>query len=531
MSANEWKERGDNAVKKKEFEEAANLFTKALDALDLEPEDVALKTELLSQRSLCRAQLKQYNEALDDARDCIDVNPDSSEGYCRRGEVYELFGFRVKALKSYEDGLERNGGKVDIQDKLKKLENRKEDKRNKENPFLDHDLMDRILRHPDMTLICDDDDVPPLVTEIRKNPEFYDFLKQFDKRIVELAELLIEIEDVEELFVDGVFHRYLHLSKRNKVDPSKWPKFIIVERKKETPILEILESYTTVKECTDKATERSKRCRFMDAVQCYKKAQRLEPESMEHVYNEGLQWSEAFEWPDAIEAYSRVVEMGKSRESNSDVKKRIGESYRNIGKAYYRMADYENAVDFYTLSHELLPDDPDVQYFLKDSIWYRKRTRKRNNFDEELAHKEKDLGKRFFNAKRLLKAVEHFTEAIKREPEKEVRGKCYRKRGTCFYYLKEYDKAIFDANKSIKIDEKYLKGHYVKAESFMEKGDQFEDEETRAEIFKDALQAFKKSQDASLLTTARTLDGLRKLHVKMYPNEEKTYDEFCTDRC
>ena len=72
-----FKDQGNQAFKAKDFEAAVSFYTQAL----TETPD---EHTILGNRSAAYYSMKQYDEALNDAQKCIDVNPDWSKGYQRK---------------------------------------------------------------------------------------------------------------------------------------------------------------------------------------------------------------------------------------------------------------------------------------------------------------------------------------------------------------------------------------------------------------------------------------------------------------
>ena len=72
------KEQGTKAFQQKDFQSAVNLYTQAL-------AENASDHTILGNRSAANYQLKNYTAALADAEQCIQLQPDWSKGYQRKG--------------------------------------------------------------------------------------------------------------------------------------------------------------------------------------------------------------------------------------------------------------------------------------------------------------------------------------------------------------------------------------------------------------------------------------------------------------
>src|SRR3990167_8470411 len=96
--ATEFKNLGNEAFRNKEFEKAVDLFTQAISH---NPNDHVL----YSNRSGAYCSLEKFDEALDDANKCIQLNSSFFKGYSRKGAAQEGMGFLDQALETYEAGL------------------------------------------------------------------------------------------------------------------------------------------------------------------------------------------------------------------------------------------------------------------------------------------------------------------------------------------------------------------------------------------------------------------------------------------
>ena len=98
MQAEQLKAQGNTAFTAGQFEQAAALFTSAIEC-DAE------NHVLYSNRSGAYAGLKNYAAALDDADKCIKIKPDWSKGYSRRGAALFFLQRLDEAAAAYEEGL------------------------------------------------------------------------------------------------------------------------------------------------------------------------------------------------------------------------------------------------------------------------------------------------------------------------------------------------------------------------------------------------------------------------------------------
>ena len=89
------KEQGTNAFKAQNFEEAVEHFTKAIE------EDQNDHT-LFSNRSACYHNLKQFEQAVEDAEMCIKLKSDWGKGYYRKAVALHGMGQLKESYKAFE---------------------------------------------------------------------------------------------------------------------------------------------------------------------------------------------------------------------------------------------------------------------------------------------------------------------------------------------------------------------------------------------------------------------------------------------
>ena len=114
-SAKEWKDKGNLLVQEQKFAEALECYSKAIELDSNDP-------ILYSNRSLMHSNLNEFDLALIDEGKAIEINPNYSKGYLRRGKALEGLGRFEEALNTYHSGLEKDNNNAKLMDAIKKLE-------------------------------------------------------------------------------------------------------------------------------------------------------------------------------------------------------------------------------------------------------------------------------------------------------------------------------------------------------------------------------------------------------------------------
>jgi stress-induced-phosphoprotein 1 len=110
-TADEWKQKGNDALREEKFKVAVECYSKGLD-ID-EHNHV-----LYSNRSAAYAKLEQYEDALKDAESAIELKPEWSKGYSRMGYALSKLGRFDDAKKAYQEGLKVDPENPQLKDGL-----------------------------------------------------------------------------------------------------------------------------------------------------------------------------------------------------------------------------------------------------------------------------------------------------------------------------------------------------------------------------------------------------------------------------
>ena len=93
------KELGNEQFKAKNFDKAVEFYSTAID-------ETPTDHTIYGNRSACYFKLNSYQKAIDDAEKCIELKPDWSKGYQRKGNALHGMGNKAEALITYQKGLE-----------------------------------------------------------------------------------------------------------------------------------------------------------------------------------------------------------------------------------------------------------------------------------------------------------------------------------------------------------------------------------------------------------------------------------------
>ena len=181
-TAASWKEKGNKFVQERQYAEALNCYSKAI---ELDANDPIL----YSNRSAMYYNLNYFDNAIIDAEMAITLRPTYAKAYLRKGNALEGLKRYKEALDSYEAGLKQdpdNEQLIEAQKKLKELMEKPNDNIINEQNGKDMNLIEKYA--------------------LKKNVRIY-----LDKKIGNNVVLCGNIEEVNEGFIyfkddKNVFH-------------------------------------------------------------------------------------------------------------------------------------------------------------------------------------------------------------------------------------------------------------------------------------------------------------------------------------
>lgn len=130
MSVDQFKTKGNDAFKVKNYREAIDWYTKAI---DLDPSSEA-SGALYSNRAASYTGLNEFTKALDDAVNCVRVRPDWLKGHFRKGVALESLNRLDEAQRAFQDALKTEPGNEEVQQRLTNINSRIKERNDKSTP-------------------------------------------------------------------------------------------------------------------------------------------------------------------------------------------------------------------------------------------------------------------------------------------------------------------------------------------------------------------------------------------------------------
>ncbi|KAK6076415.1 tetratricopeptide [Seiridium cupressi] len=474
-TADELKALGNKAIAEKNFDEAIDAFSKAIE-ID------GSNHVLYSNRSAAYASKKDWANALKDAEKTTEVKPDWPRGWGRKGAALHGQGDLLGAYDAYEEGLKHDPNNAGLKSSLASVKTAMDREGGGDplggmgNMFKDPNLLQKLMSNPKTSGYFSDPSFIAKVQQLQKNPQMTPDLFS-DPRMMAVLGVAMGVdldmrapgdmppgagasssgakeaeEDVE--MPDLVSPEPKPAS---KPEPKKAP-----EPGPESELDEEELAKKKAKEDADKekalGTENYKKRNFDEAIKHYSAAWELHKD-ITYLNNLGAAYFEKGDYQAAIDACTKAIDEGRAIYADF---KMIAKSYARIGSAYEKQGDLELAVDNYKKSlteHRT----PDVSAKLRAAERNKIESAKKSYIDPAKAEEAREEGNKKFKETDFPGAVAAYSEMVKRAPE-DPRG--YSNRAAAFVKLFEFPSALEDCDIAIKKDPKFIRAYIRKAQVY-----------------------------------------------------------------
>ncbi|KAL3320943.1 Stress-induced-phosphoprotein 1 [Cichlidogyrus casuarinus] len=419
-SVDELKAQGNAALQNNDTETAIKAYS---EAIALDPKNHVL----YSNRSAAYAQKSSYSDALADAEKCIEIKPDWVKGYTRKATALEFLERFSEAEIVLNRALEMDPNSQMVKDSLQTVKKGIIYEKTKEsvasNPKLAHYLND---------------------------PDYCKNLKSFFTNPAAIATLLSDprMKDTFE---------HLYMSEMDTSEPTSPPNREPPPPSKapepEKPKLSD-EQQKALQE-KDLGNAAYKKKDFETALKHYDAAIALEPNNVTFHSNKTAVYFEMKDYDQCLKICEEAIEIG--REHRADYKL-IARLLARMGSCHEAKGELQAANKFYgkSLSEFRSPDVIKKAQTLKKLL---DEAEKQAYINPELAEEEKKQGNKAFTDGRYPVALQHYTEAIKRNP---TEAKLYSNRAACYSKLMEFPSALSDCEKCLELDPNFVKGYLRK---------------------------------------------------------------------
>ncbi|KAF2875976.1 heat shock protein-like protein STI1 [Massariosphaeria phaeospora] len=468
------KAEGNKLFAEKKFAESIEKFTQAI---ELDPSNHVL----YSNRSGAYASLKDYKHALEDADKVVEIKPDWSKGWGRKGTA--LHGVRdlEGAATAFDKALDLDPKNAQAAAGLNTVQRAIESEDagvggglagGIGGMFNDPQLFQKLANNPKTAGLLADTEFMGKLQRLKSNPNDIGQEMQ-DPRFLQVMSVLLGIDmsfgappgagaGAGEQSSSGVREEeddvdMPDLMPAPKAQPKKAPE--------PEPVPEESEEDKAAKQAKAKAddekkkgTEFYKKRQFDQAIEHYTKAWETHKD-IAYLTNLGAAKFEKGDYQGCIEACEQAVEYG--REILADFKI-IAKAFARIGTAYEKLGDLSSAIINYQKA-QTEHRTPEVLAKLRAAEKAKITSDRESYINPEEAEKARELGNAKFKEADWPAAVEAYSEMIKRAPT-DARG--YSNRAACYIKLLSFPSAVQDCDEAIKRDPKFIRAYLRKAQAY-----------------------------------------------------------------
>lgn len=459
MSAEEYKAQGNKHFAAKEFEQAIEYFTKAIEASPT-PNHV-----LFSNRSASYASLKNYKNALEDAQQCIEANPLWAKGYNRVASAHYGLGNYEDSRKAYQKALDLDPSNAMAKDGLKAVEEAEASRNSQPDlglgaMFSDPNLIANLRSNPKTAELMKDPELVQKVMNVQQNPKANAMQFMTDPRMMQIMATLMGIDmDAPPSSAPASNAAPSEPEPEPKPAPETQPEPMDTSAPEADPVVSEPEPMETSKSEADAAKAEGntlyKQKKFDEAIALYQKAWDLHKD-ITYLNNRAAAEYEKGDYDAAIQTCQTAVDEG--REMRADYKT-IAKSFARLGNIYLKKDDLETAAKYFDKSlteHRT----PEVLNKLRSTQKEIKVREAQSYIDPEKAEEARLQGKEYFTKGDWPNAVKAYTEMVKRAPE-DARG--YSNRAAALAKLMSFPDAVEDCNKAIEKDPTFIRAYIRKA--------------------------------------------------------------------
>ncbi|KOS17497.1 Heat shock protein sti1 -like protein [Escovopsis weberi] len=467
-SADELKALGNKAIADKNFDEAIEKFTLAI---EIQPENHIL----YSNRSAAYASKKDWDSALKDAVKTTEIKPDWAKGWGRKGAALHGKGDLLGANDAYTEGLKHDAANATLKSGLASVEKAMQAEAGGSadpagglaNMFKDPNLIQKLAANPKTAPYLADPTFVRKIQALSQQPMDGQMSQDLfsDPRMIQALGVMMGVDmDVRDSMPPGAEAHDVPMTDAEERKPEQPKKKPEPEPEPETTTEmdeEALEKKQK-KEEADKekalGTENYKKRNFDAAIEHYSKAWEIF-QDITYLNNLGAAYFEKGEFEKCIESCTKAVEEGRMIYADF---KLIAKSYTRIGSAYEKLGDLAKAIENY---NKALTEHrtPDVLNKLRAAERAKNESAKQAYIDPSKAEEAREEGNKKFKEMDFPGAVAAYSEMIKRAPE-DPRG--YSNRAAAFVKLFEFPSALDDCNTAIKMDQTFIRAYIRKAQAY-----------------------------------------------------------------
>lgn len=438
-----------------------------------------------SNRSAAYLKQGNANNALEDAKSCIGLNPDFSKGYSRKGAALHALKRYNDSIAAYEEGLAKFPDDKGLTSGLESV------KRDKDGPprgaagmgggmggganpmanLFGPQLIATMATDPKLRGYLNDDAFMTKLKIVQNDPnKLSDMLG--DPRFMEVFQAALRAQGMDIRMggdddddknaagggSSGSSSSNSGSASAKPADKKKEsePEPVEVEEEEED-LSDLSPEERKKKEDAKKAMEAKKKGnalfmekKFDEALAAYDEAIALDPTNMTYVANKAAVYFNTKKYDECIETCQKAVEVGK--ENRAPFEERA-KALTRAAKAYQKKKDLDKAIQM-CQEAQLEHFDKATERLLKTMQLEKKKADTLAYQDDDKAEEAKQRGNTHFRNKEWVKAIEEYEEAVKRAPNNApIRNNL----AAALCKIMDFNGAKTQIDKALELDPKYVK--------------------------------------------------------------------------
>ncbi|CAZ79534.1 unnamed protein product [Tuber melanosporum] len=459
MSSDKLKAEGNAAFSAKDFDKAIGLFTQAI---EVDPENHVLFSNRSACYASIKdfdGALKDAVKCIEIKPDWAKGHTRKGAALHGQGDLAGALETYEDALKLDPNNPQAKSGVKTIQEAIARDSHQGADL-GMGNLFKDPQFLEKLARNPRTSSYLEDVEFMEKLERIRDDPNLIQ-TELRDPRIMQVIAALLGLQMEMGDSPGGPGGASGSFGDTEMPDASGAPPPKKAATPPPEPEDEEAKAKKEAKEAADKekalGNENYKKRNFDAAIEHYDRAWELHKD-ITYLNNLAAAKFEAGDYEGCIKECERAIEEG--REIHADFKL-VAKAFGRIGTAHQKLENYPAAIDYYqrSLTEHRTPEILQKLRAVEKSQADRDRV---SYIDPEKAEEAREAGNAYFKSANWPDAVKSYTEMIKRAPE-DPRG--YTNRAAALTKLMSFPEAVKDCDEAIKHDPGFMRAHIRKAQA------------------------------------------------------------------
>jgi len=474
-TAEQAKEKGNESIKIKDFAQAAQHYT---DAINLD----STQSTYFSNRALAYIQLGKYEDALKDSEKAIQLAPNVWRGHQRKAQSLHGLKRETEAVESFQAALKldpnnaqlKAGLEESLQAAASSRRGAQTDPRAKQAQALQeifsNDPIALCKSIPDIAHLATERSFCNKLEEIQRDFSKLNTYIQNDEKVMQFVSVALQYQQIAKMSPEEreqLMKREaeMRMRQQKEEDQERERKRKAEKDKKEQESKKAKEEEesrltTEQKEAIklkDEANALYNAKKFPEALALYDKAIEKDPTNINFYNNKAACYLTMKDFDACIEVSKKGLEAGENSIPKAPFEK-TALSMQRIGNSLLQKGELEESITF--LKKSLLNDrNSKTLQLLQIAEKALEEKKKQEYISPELSNKAKEEGNNFFKLNKYPEAVKCYSEAILRDPTNHVN---YSNRAAAYIKLLALPEALKDSEKCIEINPKFVKGYIRK---------------------------------------------------------------------